>query len=334
MYRKPLISNLESCGIQVVYSLKLARFIFTLQAEERIKLPPFKGSTLRGAMGRAFKQLSCLTRQGRCELCMFLPRCAYAYIFETSVKTISGDFVQHYIPHPFLIEPPLDGKTDYDEGDELEFGLLLMGRGLDYLPFFIASFEQAAQRGLGAARGCFKLKGVDQFRGGVRYRLWSGGCVLLNELEQEELVSFVESGIDQSWQKEKGVNSITLELQTPTRFFKDGDMNVRLDFSLLMRSIFRRLDLLGRAHGDGPLVLPFRDLLVQAMSVKTLEYNLLWYDWTRYSARQRKNVPIGGLAGSIAFGGELKSFLPFINMARIVHVGKGTVYGLGKITVV
>lgn len=310
------------------YSLNFARFIFTMQAVQDTKLPYYKGSTLRGALGHAFKKLACLTRRGHCRECMFLPRCAYAYVFETPAVTVEEDFNHHFIPHPFIIEPPLDGRHIYTAGDEMEFILLLMGRGLDYLPFFITSFEHAASVGFGAARGAFTLKDVDQLLAGGRKPVWRGGARLKGEPLPEDLTAI--SSFDDSSEK-KPSTKITLELQTPTRLFMNGKPVENVDFTLFLRSVFRRLDLLGRAHGNGPLKLPFRDFLSQAAAVQTLESKLTWCDWSRYSERQKKHVLMGGLTGQITFSGRLRPFLPFLYMAQVVHVGKGTVYGMGKV---
>jgi hypothetical protein len=57
-----------------------------------------------------------------------------------------------HAPHPFVIEPPLDSRTRYAAGDVLVFVLVLVGRAIDYLPYFIFAFEQLGNdRGIGRA---------------------------------------------------------------------------------------------------------------------------------------------------------------------------------------
>ncbi|RKY70285.1 MAG: hypothetical protein DRQ24_09550, partial [Candidatus Latescibacterota bacterium] len=62
--------------------------------------------------------------------------------------------------------------------------------------------------------------------------------------------------------------------------------------------------------------------------------DLRWFDWTRYSSRQNRRMKLGGVLGEICFEGEWQSFLPFILLGEVVHVGKGTSFGLGQYAVV
>lgn len=63
-------------------------------------------------------------------------------------------------PHPFVIEPPLERKRGYKPGEGITFGLTLVGRAIDYLPYFIYTFNELGKTGLGKGRGKFELKAV------------------------------------------------------------------------------------------------------------------------------------------------------------------------------
>ena len=61
--------------------------------------------------------------------------------------------------HPFVLLPPLETKTRYEPGDFLVFDLTLIGRGSDFLPYFLYTFEQlGAWRGIGRERGRFAVE--------------------------------------------------------------------------------------------------------------------------------------------------------------------------------
>lgn len=51
-------------------------------------LPPYKGSTFRGAFGGCLKKAVCAVRQKECQNCLLASRCVYAQLFEG--KTCQG----------------------------------------------------------------------------------------------------------------------------------------------------------------------------------------------------------------------------------------------------
>ncbi|MCE8429905.1 MAG: hypothetical protein J5U19_16150 [Candidatus Methanoperedens sp.] len=72
----------------------------------------------------------------------FRGKCAYSYVFETSVPHEEGKQQDRDVPHPFIIEPPIDERRHYGIDDRLDFDLVLIGRAVDYMPFFIFAFEE------------------------------------------------------------------------------------------------------------------------------------------------------------------------------------------------
>ena len=310
------------------YSLEYGKFRFYLSSAGEAVLPPYKGSAIRGVLGKAFRNIACHKKNKECEGCMFLTRCVYPYVFETSSFTALEKVGQHYVPHPFLLEPSLDGCQFYNPGDILSFDLVLFGHGLEYLPYFILAFQEVEKLGLGAGRYSFSLERVDQLKGSELIIIWQGGSNLLNPPLLENLASCLEPDpVDRKGQ-------LKLSLETPLRLVFEGELVSDLYFYQLMRALFRRLGFLSKAHGRARLDLPFQELLERAEGVEQVESNLTWQEWERYSARQKKKLRMGGLVGTLHYQGELKDFWPFLRMGEIVHVGKGTVFGLGKIKVI
>ena len=64
---------------------KIGKYRFYIQAGKNgLDLPPFKGSALRGVMGRVMRQLSCAKPDTECRDCLIREQCLYAYVFETA----------------------------------------------------------------------------------------------------------------------------------------------------------------------------------------------------------------------------------------------------------
>ncbi len=59
------------------------------------------------------------------------------------------------IRHPYILSSPLDGREEYEPDEELIFELVLVGRAIEYLPYFAYTFIHAGARGLGRGMGSF-----------------------------------------------------------------------------------------------------------------------------------------------------------------------------------
>jgi CRISPR/Cas system endoribonuclease Cas6 (RAMP superfamily) len=73
-----------------------------------------------------------------------------------------------------------------------------------------------------------------------------------------------------------------------------------------------------------------KEVLASAADVKTEKSDLRWHDWERYSARQNTRMTLGGFVGRITFAGPLGPWWPLFEVGEVLHVGKGTAFGLGK----
>ncbi|MGE5573350.1 MAG: CRISPR system precrRNA processing endoribonuclease RAMP protein Cas6 [Bacteroidota bacterium] len=150
--------DIEVRGIE---KLRVARYEFIIEAVDNLFLPLYKGSTFRGGFGTAFRNIACSTRRADCRDCMLKRACPYAYVFETAPPDGSEALTKfEHVPHPFVLEPPLTEKREFAPGDQLTAGLILIGRGIEFLPYFIVAFQEFGRMGIGRGRGRFRLKSV------------------------------------------------------------------------------------------------------------------------------------------------------------------------------
>ena len=122
----------------------------------------------------------------------------------------------------------------------------------------------------------------------------------------------------------------TLDFVTPTRVVHAEALTPEPDFHVLIRVLLRRLSNLAYFHCGTELNLDFRGLITAAEQVETVSSDLRWHDWERYSARQDTRMKLGGVVGRVTYQGNFQPFLPLLQLGEIVHVGKGTSFGLGK----
>ena len=103
----------------------------------------------------------CVVRNTECRDCLLFERCVYTYVFETiapAESPVGGRYQD--APHPFILNPPLEEKRVYEKGEVLSFQLVLVGRGNDYLPYFVFTFDEFGRQGIGKGKGRCQLESV------------------------------------------------------------------------------------------------------------------------------------------------------------------------------
>lgn len=299
---------------------------FLLRAQIDFPLPSFKGSTLRGAFGYAFKKAVCITRhQPECENCILTANCAYSYIFETP-RPAGAEVMRKYekVPHPFILRPPLTSERLIKKGQELSFGLVLIGRARDYLPYFVLVMEELAARGLGRERGKCSLLQVSDSQGSIIYSHENRELLPAQSEIGANLISRIGNPPDQ----------LTIEFQTPLRLVRERKIIRKLTFQDLYRSLLRRLAILQRFHCDLTPEIDFRSLIDQAAAIETVTDETYWQESRRYSTRQKANMSTSGLIGRLTFSGDLKPFWPVLVLGTYINAGKNTSFGLGSYQII
>ncbi len=311
--------------------MKYGRYSFTCTFDSDAALPPYKGSTLRGIFGHALKKVVCALKRQNCGGCLLSPKCVYHNIFETSansnVSTESKRIVDP--PHPYVIEPPPEHKTNYRRGDALNFILLIFGEANDYLPYFIYAFDQMGQMGIGrridGKRASFALQQVT-VEDDVIYSKSGGSINLPVKLPELSLNHFPQPPDLKNFK-------IEIKLETPLRLKYQNTLHAELPFHVLTRSMLRRASSLLAFYGDGEPPLDYRGMVQRAEQVRITNSGIKWFDWRRYSNRQEQAMLIGGMIGSITYSGQLAEYIPLLQFCEQVHIGKQTAFGLGKFLV-
>jgi len=306
-----------------INNLDIAKYSFLLKTKEDLVLPAYKGSTLRGGFGVVFRQICCVNKRvNDCSSCLLKEKCVYVYIFETSPSKASDKLKNlTEIPRPFVIEPPLETKTVYNKDETLEFNLILIGRAIDYLPYFIFTFRELGKTGIGKGRKKFELFKVYNFSKEKVYD------------EKDEVIRNIDSRINFGKILKSFLSladNLSLSFLTPTRIkFKD-DLVVKPEFHIILRFLLHRLSALSYFHCGKELEINYNLLISQAENVRIKSENLTWIDWERYSSRQDTRMKLGGFVGTITYEGDFKEFLPLLLIGQYTHIGKNCTFGLGK----
>ncbi len=298
----------------------LAKFNFVLKLEEPAVLPEYKGSTLRGGFGVTLKKLCCFQRKKICSECLLREKCFYSITFESFPFKINKNYsIIKEIPRPFVLEPPLEKKTQYSKFEELIFSLILFGKAVGYLPYIIYTFIELGKIGIGKKRTKFTLKEVRDFKDNLIY----------------DSISETMRNIDSSFCCEikefnKTISTLKLTFLTPTRIKYNGHYTDNPEFHIIIRALLRRISALLYFYCDQELKVDFKYLILKSKNVKIIKNETKWVDWERYSSRQNTKMKLGGFIGEVVYEGEFKDFLGLLQIGEYTHIGKNCTFGLGK----
>ncbi len=312
-------------------SLDIYRFEIVLELLGDLETPKYMGSLLRGAFAWSFRRTVCVTKQPVCDGCLLKANCSYFRIFETELAADHIPYLKGVkkVPHPFVLTPPMDGKTQYITGDQLRIELKLFGSSVQLLPYYVYVFQYIGENGIGKNNTRFKVAAFNSISddGSKDEVLSSDG--------KNVKTALLPLRIPQPDEPDTlNTESVTLDFITPVRL--QGDGKVLLDGNkvsppVLLNGITRRyLALSGLYGSDG-----FSEIKpgFKFDLIRITENNLKIYDWGRYSNRQKTFLDMSGLTGSITLAGEIKETIPWLLAGSFVNMGKNTAYGLGQYTI-
>ena len=298
-----------------------ARFRLRFQAEQPYSIRGYRGSAWRGVFGPALKKLVCITSDGECAPCLVRSSCAFPYIFETApAPEDDAPASVGQAPHPYVLAPEPEWRPRTVRGETVE--VTLLGHGVREWPYVLHALRRGAGRGLGVERVPLRLVSAEQQdpASGRWPTILRGDGVLI--------------GLPAATPEPPAMPArFRLRLLTPLRVRREDDLvePERLGFDEFVATLLRRLALLSRFHTDIAWRFDHAGLRELAARAAIVEQRLSWQDWARYSTRQQRRIPMGGVVGhSVVEAGGLEPLWPMLWLGQWTHLGKGAVMGLGR----
>src|SRR5947209_935776 len=218
----------------------------TLSAEEPAVLPPFLGSTLRGAFGHALRRMVCVMGpEQACVDCGLRQACSYTRIFEPYVDGEPPPFLRgiDQAVRPYVFEP-LDEGGRLMPGGTLSFDLLLFGQAAELAAYSILAVERMARVGLGVRRVAFRLQKVEALSpDGSAQEVFRAGAPLSG--------ARLSTALPPAAPLPEG--EVTLRLETPLRIKVRDHLNDRPRFRDLAFNMLPRILELAHFHAPGAM---------------------------------------------------------------------------------
>lgn len=285
-------------------------------------------SLYRGALGAGLRRASCFTRRSDCTGCEARGRCVYSYVFETPVPRDPHPLLAKYpfAPHPFILKPRLVDE----ETDRHIIGLTLLGRSISYLTYFVHAFTELGREGIGAEKRRFRIASIiEHSPAGSPRELYDPATDRMDDPQGFRLV------LPRLDDPDGEPGELTVEFLTPYRFRDGGKVSDAVHARSLASHAARRMTELFETHGErnerGYGIDPVRGFLERVSSLSTAESNLSWAEVRRHSARQGRDMILGGVTGRITFTGQVAPLVPLLSAAEHLSIGKSTSFGFGQV---
>ena len=295
--------------LDLAADLPVLRLRFLLEPGRGFSPPPFPGSMFRGAFGHALIALCCRRRDQDCRTCDGVEACGYATVFGPVRAEDGGRGAGPAdLPPRFVLGWDLDPANPHHP---FHLDITLLGPGASRAEDVAAAVIRMCAGGLGADRARCEIR-----------EAWSLGP------DSERLPPPVRvSRLSEMLPRITASDRVVVTLETPLRLKARGDWLTRPGFDDLLRAADRRLRLL--ASLPSQRWSPPADLEL----IRFEPAGLRWVEWERASSRQKAFHAQGGLLGSLAIAGPLGRHIDVLRAAAVVHLGKGTSFGLGRIRV-
>lgn len=243
------------------------------------------------------------------------------------------------IPRPLTIQPPIE-RVHFPQGSEMRFGISLVGKAQNMLPYVARAVQKMGEIGVGRGRGRFRLEAIDE----VHPLLDTERALMDGRMVKRPTLQITASVVQQV-AASLSTHAVTLELLTPMRLTA-GDALVRESIppNVMIQRLIERCQNLVEHYAEYPIgdAPPTRAdwLAAQQQALDIARTLRVAYDETHWaeafsgSRRTGRVSPISGLVGRVRWEGEVAPLLQWLLWGATLHVGKNAVKGSGYYRVI
>lgn len=302
--------------------LPLLKLRFHMQVADDARLAEYTGSAWRGIMGQEMQRLVCpFDRRPDCTTCAIREHCPYFVLIEkkTSLPGLSES------PRGYVIYSPI-----VDQEIKRQVDITLIGDCARFLPVVVKAMFKGQKSGIGGKRHPYQITAIDEILPDSSFHSMP--------LDPDGHLSAAGPHPLKDWLQDvtEIPDKLTIRVQTPLRMRRQGRYLQKMDWQFYFGMLFKRLEGLTRLFHDGELMgkQGWQDFQDNFKVNGNHEDCLAWRDFSRYSNRQKKKLPLGGLMGEVEVVAPDFMTVSWWRAAELLHAGKNVSLGLGKVEII
>ncbi|MHB1661182.1 MAG: CRISPR system precrRNA processing endoribonuclease RAMP protein Cas6 [bacterium] len=318
--------------------LEYNRYSFNIVFENKVRFRSLPSFVFRNNIGFQLRKITCILKNQECPDCMVRASCIYSAVFETPIEKNNGILDgRNKSPHPYII---YSGAPMGAAVDRLMLDVILIGIGVKYFPYMILTMINIGKAGILKERSRFDIDDItchgvsimdksNYSCKNVKAAVWD-----MNPAGAHGLKTPAGDGL-----KTVGINFLT-----PVRIQHNGKYLSRITYKDIIYAAVRRINILSDFFGGGDENSVGRDndghkgfdgdFIDRAAEGKEFNADLKWVDYSRYSARQKQSLKMGGLVGTATVKGRFSGAeLSLLKAAELFGIGKNVSFGLGRMEV-
>lgn len=299
-----------------MFQIRFIKLKIEMEVLQNGKLPKDKSSGIRGVMGQALQANTCVSNR-KCENCSFCDSCIFYNVFHSQFRvqpyfTFSNDSVGYIIDCP-------DTKEYYRAGEYLKIFITLFGDTIPYFSPLIHAFSVIEIKGLGKNHIPLRLCAVKNRKG---IPILERMNVNMNAFQTEKLSDYIE-------ERRQYLNKVqTIYLESPCSVQVNHVICQSVTAEQLIKNLLRRLYMFNCCEGN------YMEPYYQVEGIgQTLSGNFQEKKIFRYSNRQKQYIELKGIHGTIETEPIRGEAMDVLLAGEIIHVGKNTSFGFGKIRI-
>lgn len=301
-------------------SVRFSQIWIKLLLVEDCNLPKHKVSAIRGGLGQMLMAQNCI-RDGACQGCDFLTSCIVRNIMYAPFK-IKPPSVTHDESMGYVID-----CTDMREwcraGDSIWVQFTLFGNTISYVMPLVYALTSFGYAGIGKARAKFQ---ITEIKNRSQKPILNDGTINLKNIQIETVGQYVYERM--SCKKADG-SHLRVKLLSPCSVKYRGEFLQQFDEHALVVSMLQKLYHYRLYEGKDAEKEYWEEEEFPVICCQHIKKVAI----PRYSTTQNRKMYLNGIQGEMELAGCSEKLQRLLYATEILHLGKNTRFGFGKIQV-